>query len=100
MTNDSVSGIFYGYIIGHAGTEVSTLCRDVLLMSHNTSGASAAGDSWKHVRASEYVYNASFFTDDPNINELRVLKNKLLRRLQKQILLTPLFVNFIVVSIP
>jgi len=42
---------------------------------------------------------ASFFMDDPNINKLFVLKNKLLRRLQKQTLLT-LFVNFIVVSIP
>jgi len=41
----------------------------------------------------------TIFMDDPNINKLLVLKNKRLRRLQKQTLLT-LFVNFIVVSIP
>jgi len=32
---------------------------------------------------------AYFLMDDPNINKLLVLKNKLLRRLQKQTFLTP-----------
>ena len=81
------------------GARKYRLCADTLLTSHNTWGHQLLLETANIVNMLEPVNMLTIFMDDPNINKLLVLKNKRLRRLQKQTLLT-LFVNFIVVSIP